>query len=79
MKYEPKKGEPFKLATFLDETVRMSDHATRDVHTMAMNRIGKPTALREIAERYRHIASRLDYAADDLNERAKLKAEAANG
>lgn len=75
MKYEPKKGEPFQLSTFLSETVRMADHATRDVHAMVLNKKGSPKALREIVDRYRHIASRLDFAADSLNAIGKPATE----
>lgn len=77
-KYEPKpatveaEGKPkFDLGKFLDETVRMSDHATRDLHFVTMNKAASPKRLNEIIDAYQHVINRITYARDDLIERVR--------
>jgi len=76
-KHEPKsgtdkEGKPkFDLGNFLDETVRMSDRATRDLHFMAMNRQGSPKKMQDVIDAYQHVINRIAWARDDLTERLK--------
>lgn len=74
--YEPKpatnaEGKPsYNTKTFLEETVRLADRTTREVMFIAHAGKGKPKALYELADAYRHAAARLTNVADDLAQRA---------